>query len=189
MLYYLRPIALLALVLLSIEAQARDYVVEAIVFSNSAGASSQSEEVWDAFSQRTQNTQTKISGRYARAKTVEHPLSLDSLAGIRHTLSRSPDYRVLYSGAWTQSEASYAQSPLIQVDAQSLVGAIRVYAPNLLFAEINLQYAPTLAGQVASEQAKFFLDEKRKLKLNETHYFDHPNFGVILRVAPRQGTP
>ena len=32
--------------------------------------------------------------------------------------------------------------------------------------------------------AHYFMDEQRKLKLNEIHYFDHPNFGVILTVKP-----
>ena len=27
------------------------------------------------------------------------------------------------------------------------------------------------------------MTEKRRLKLNEKHYFDHPKFGVLLRVS------
>ncbi len=33
-------------------------------------------------------------------------------------------------------------------------------------------------------EERYFIDEQRKLKLNEIHYFDHPRFGVILSVKP-----
>lgn len=179
-----RLFLLLAITLVTSEAFARTYAVEAIVFTNE-GAAGQSDEIWDAQAARTKHIQSKINGQFARAKTIQRPRSLSHLAGIRQALSSSSEHRVLFSGAWTQAERSYASSPLVRVDAQFLRGAIRVYAPNLLFAEINLQLAPNdISGQLLASDPKFFLNEKRKLKLNEVHYFDHPKFGVILRVSP-----
>jgi hypothetical protein len=28
------------------------------------------------------------------------------------------------------------------------------------------------------------LNERRRVKLSETHYFDHPKFGALVRVSP-----
>lgn len=68
-----------------------------------------------------------------------------------------------------------------------LSGTIRVYAPSLLFAELILRYAPgDILNTPDPTLPQSFIDEQRKLKLNEIHYFDQSDFGVILTVRPKE---
>ena len=150
---------------------------------------------------------------------------LDTLKEIRDSLKSNPQYEILQTLSWQQLEADYRHSPLIDMLTPQMKGVIRVYAPNLLFAELNLTYvqngilpesilkidAETESGvpeepksnlptfdtryysidgsndlyfeaETKPALVRYFIDEQRKLKLDEIHYFDHPQFGVILSV-------
>ncbi len=90
---------------------------------------------------------------------------------------------------------------------------VKVYKTSLIFADIHVQYSPTTptehittntvtattnvganddlnspdinpADTNLEPQPYFFISEKRRLKFEETHYFDHPQFGVIVGVWP-----
>ena len=149
---------------------------------------------------------------------------LKELQTIHDRLVESPVHEILQTLSWQQSEANYSESPLINTVTPHMMGVLRIYAPNLLFAELDLLYTP---GEIIEERLlmeqeqsiveveaepvatiessfasfsfdpegnllttpepvveRYYLDEQRKLKLNEIHYFDHPRFGVILMVRP-----
>jgi len=168
--------------LASVQSYAGEYVVEAIVFSNQADASS-SNEFWDAEDPRIQRAEGKLAQRLSVSQIPAEPLELVVLAGAFKKLSNSPEHQILQAKSWVQSEASYADSLLIDMGDQSLSGTIKIYAPNLLFAELTLRYAPgEMLSLPDSSLPRFYIDEKRKIKLKETHYFDNPRFGVILNV-------
>ncbi len=175
---------LLIFVFAPVQSYARSYIVEAIVFTNE-GAAAHSNEQWDSSAARNQSQQNKVLSKHANARNLQNPRSINRLAGIYQALNNSAEHRVLKTLSWSQSEASYASSPLVKFTAQQLIGAIKVYAPNLLFAELNLRYtASNLPSPNSTSLPSYFIDEKRRLKLNEIHYFDHPKFGVILSVRP-----
>lgn len=242
---------ILLLSLLPLHAYARNYSVEAIVFSHvvSPGAAV---VAWDANAPRNIRAQTRLERLYREAdaaqqareqarradpgnravkdddtQTIETVVvdELAELQTIHDRLVQSPEHEILQVLSWQQSEAGYQASPMIPVTAPQLKGVLRIYAPNLLYAEANLVYAPGgyLPGETTPDsetiqaptalptatripdprfasfsfdrdgsspavarpiQERYFLDEQRKLKLNEIHYFDHPRFGVILMVRP-----
>ncbi len=180
-----RLLFLLVFPLLATQVFAREYIVEAIIFSYQQNAAT-SPGGWDPNSERIKTRQSRLLRSFSRARLPNNPQALSNLAKVRNTLARSAEYRVLKSLSWQQSENNFKRSPLIKIQATGLVGAIKVYAPNLLFTEINLQYTPLLAiDNPANHLPKYYLNEKRKLKLNEIHYFDHPKVGVVLRVSPK----
>ncbi len=149
---------------------ARTYQVEMIVFSNEGTNSA------EATPANAEQQSREISALIANARHNGQP-GLGVLGGIRNTLATSSQHRILQSMSWTQRQAGYASSPLVAVSSSGngLDGVVRVYAPNLLFAELNLRFRG---------QGLTFLREQRRLKLKEIHYFDHPHFGVILTVRP-----
>ena len=53
----------------------------------------------------------------------------------------------------------------------SLKGWIKVYANSLLYVNLDL------------EMEGFRLTEKRRIKLDEKHFFDHPKFAVLMQVS------
>ena len=236
------PFGTLLLILLPLQVLARDYRVEAIIFSNVMEAESATES-WDDKAPRNIRAQNRLDTLFLDAREAEElrqeaaresirtgtdnaeedaPVitivtdALDGLDDMRETLEQNPRYELLQTLSWEQSEADYLHSPLIPVLTPHMKGVIRVYAPNLLFTELTLVYVPddileesleTEEGEVAAtiirepvtytvgepydpysvvetEPARFYLEEQRKLKLNEIHYFDHPRYGVILSVIP-----
>ena len=242
----LLPILLLSM--LPLQAQARDYSVEAIIFNHVVADDSNVVE-WDQNAPRNQRAQNRLDRFYRQAKQAEQdrleapqlttqteggaaaPIEtvvvneLTELLTIHDRLVQSPDHEILQVLSWKQSEANYQDSPLVPVFTPHMMGVLRVYAPNLLFTELNLLYTPgePLQPHLALEQGegstplptpaaapvvetsfgkfsygpngelysapvpieeRYYIDEQRKLKLNEIHYFDHPRFGVILSVKP-----
>ncbi len=200
----------LVLSLASLQSFARDYIVEAIIFTNESetqaipapdlnpgsGLNADSDEYWAAAEPRILRARARLDKSIVSSTSIEAlneaepPLELSELAGALQILEKNPRHRVLQALAWTQSEADFSNSPLINVgDEQTLSGTIRIYAPSLLFAELILRYAP---GDVLSTPdpslPQYFIDEQRKLKLNEIHYFDQARFGVVLTVRPQEET-
>lgn len=224
----------LLLALLPLEALARDYHVEAIIFTNPIPADYVSRP-WDENAPRNIRAQNRINSLFQQAEAAREEretgavgsspteadnqpietrvsFKLGQLHDIWKKLDKSAEYEVLQTLSWDQPEASYQESPLIGLKSARMKGTIRVYAPNLLFTELNLMYAPDgipdqpgmpenlpaislpqaspATSYAGAEQAtgmmleRFFLEEKRKLKLNEIHYFDHTRFGAILSVMP-----
>ena len=198
----------LVLSLASLQSFARDYIVEAIIFTNEpetqaappsdlnpgSGLNAGSDEYWTAAEPRIVRARARLDKSIASSASTEAlngtepPRALSELAAALQILEKNPKHRVLQSLSWTQSEADFSNSPLIDVgDKQTLSGTIRIYAPSLLFAELILRYAP---GDVLSipdpSLPQYFIDEQRKLKLNEIHYFDQARFGVVLTVRPQE---
>jgi len=247
--------------LLPLQSFARDYHVEAIIFTNPVSDTAQT-IAWDEKSPRNIRAQSRLDTLYRQAveateareeaalievtatpqpaepaESVEpvndekkEPIQtqiafeLIDLLDIQDKLTQNPDHEILQTLSWEQSEADYKTSPLINTLTPHMKGVIRVYAPNLLFAEVNLTYVPDEVFEESLEEepgdqtnepvaeitpgfdtaytfiasgdgfmvqerpepviARYFMDEQRKLKLNEIHYFDHSRFGVILSVRP-----
>jgi len=152
--------ALLTLVILSVGhvACAKDYIVEAIIFENASESMVTEPHAYEA---------PKKPRTEAQAWLLETNL-LDEQAD---KISKSDEYYMRYHFAWGQESLPYSKSAtytVVETDAQ---GYIKIYADNLLFANIDLDYKG------------FRMMEKRRLKLNEKHYFDHPKFGVLLQVS------
>jgi len=236
------------------QVMARNYAVEAIIFSQPVATDSATVQ-WNDRIPRNIRAQNKLDKLYRQAEdaalareeaqldatstvpqTADQPKSdeaiplrlssdLLELKNIQLKLEENPDFQILKTLSWQQSEADYQNSPLITTLSPHMMGVIRVYAPNLLYAAVNLTYVPdeilpkslaqnsaegitelaaTTAPVPGSPEiapgydntptietvarpplaARYFIDEQRKLRLNEIHYFDHPRFGVILSVKP-----
>ena len=135
---------------------------------------------------------------------------LYKLGGVYNELKFSRNYRPVYHIAWEQpqlgqSRAKYVHirkadgagstgtlaDPLIQIE-----GGIRIRSSQFLHADVDLNYFVSAVTEslleyqsvnpaaVQSTPIRFAkLSETRRMKLNELHYFDHPVFGVILRVS------
>lgn len=194
----------LILLLASLQSFARDYIIEAIIFTNEPetqaasphGLNNGSDQYWGAAEPRILRAQARLEKSIAASNSIEtlnRPeslLALNELASAQDILDKNPGHRVLQALSWIQSEADFSNSPLINVgNEQTLSGTIRIYAPSLLFAELILRYAPAnVLSTPDPSLPQYFIDEQRKLKLNEVHYFDQPRFGVVLSVRPREET-
>lgn len=123
-------------------------------------------------------------------------------------------YRVLAQASWTQPATDKAATKPVALHSAdgTLDGTVLFYVSRFLHSEINLRMraeaavetpaplanagasppadpsasAPADAQAPAATPATpvYRLSERRRIKTAETHYFDHPKFGVLLRVTP-----
>jgi len=83
----------------------------------------------------------------------------------------SERYQLMHHYAWGQESLPVSLAAAFNVIETDLQGSIKVYAKQLLFANLDLEFDG------------YRLNEKRRIKLNEKHFFDHPKFGVLIQVS------
>ncbi len=106
----------------------------------------------------------------------ELPSSSLNLVQIRNKLEDSENYRVLYHKSWSQPVLNEEQSTAAWVEVSGLVeGTINLMKKKYLHIKTDLVFNST-EGSVK-------LMENRRLKSKELHYFDHPLFGLLVRVV------
>jgi len=158
----IKKISLIAIVLPialgSLAVSAKDYIVEAIIFENTLDSHITEPHSYQA---------PKKPRTGAKAWVLDKQLLLEQA----NALETSPNYELKHHFAWGQESLPYRNSATYTVVENDARGYIKVYADQLLFANIDLDYKG------------FRLFEKRRLKLNEKHYFDHPKFGVLIQVS------
>ncbi len=102
-----------------------------------------------------------------------------SLYGVKANLRSHSSYRPLLHVAWTQKVRSHSLSTAVHVRSPSgdVNGYFRMQRGHYLHISTDLEYSP-------GDQLVYRLNEKRRIKLNEMHYLDHPKFGIIAKVSP-----
>lgn len=149
---------------ISSNATAKDYMVEVLVFKNNNHSTATESHKYVA----------PRAGKSASDTWVLEPtLLLDEATRINN----SPNYTLLHHYSWGQAALPYQKSANYRVIEQDINGWIKIYASQLLFANIDLDYLG------------YRLNEKRRLKLNERHFFDHPKFGLLIQVSRLLPTP
>ena len=110
------------------------------------------------------------------------------LAAIYKKLNTSADYDVLFVGHWKlrqkkgNSKAAWVE--LTTADGyRFLTGRFHLTAGHLLFANVDIVFHdPNVVSSSVRTLTPFLLNETRRIRLDEVHYFDHPMLGVILTV-------
>lgn len=115
--------------------------------------------------------------------TAEPPTAESALLGAAAALGKDGHYRVLAHQHWQQPAEAKSETRAVRVQAANVLdGTFKFYLARFLYLDVNLalQDAAT-AGK--PEALTFRLNEHRRVKIQETHYFDHPKFGVLVRVT------
>jgi len=96
-------------------------------------------------------------------------------------LQRRKDYQPLIHTAWLQSVKSDSSSKPIIFSAPF---AMNNSSPVQGYMTLERGYYLHLKVQFELEKEGLFylIDQRRRIRLSETHYFDHPMFGVIIYV-------
>ena len=137
---------------------AKDYMVEVLVFENTNGATATESHSYEA--PRKMKAGSKA---WFRAPTM--------LLSEAQSIESSPDYQLAHHYSWGIESLSYEDSANYTIFEAESQGYIKVYAEQLLFTNIDIDYKG------------FRMKEKRRLKLNEKHFFDHPKFGLLMQVS------
>ena len=137
---------------------AKDYVVEMILFENLSATQITEPHAYEA---------PRKPRTGAQAWILDNKLLLEEA----ELLNQNEAYEVKYHMAWGQESLPFSQSATYTLLEQEAQGYVKIYAENLLFANLDIDFKGLR------------LKEKRRLKLNEKHYFDHPKFGILLQVS------
>ena len=97
-------------------------------------------------------------------------------------LVRSENYKPLMHVAWIQSVNANSFSRPVRLSNASgeIRGFFRMQRGHYVHMVTDIEYQP----DSFEESVVYRLNEKRRFKLNETHYLDHPKFGMLVRVSP-----
>ncbi len=118
-------------------------------------------------------------------------------------LARLPAYHPLVHGGWVQlglPDASAVPVDLGVLGVTNPAGTVRLSLTRFLHLKLDLTYVDTQAVQRASIAAtddlaelpiapRYHIDAERTTRSGELHYFDHPAFGVLIKVTPVKADP
>lgn len=150
------------------------YDIEVLVFENNQPGL-EGGEAW--------KETLKESGDIGQAAIPEGAPAPDStLSQAAKTLERGGQHRVLVHKHWQQNaDAKSATVPLrLQSPNNELDGTLRFYFNRSLHVELNLALKDLRA---ADGVTAFQLNEHRRVRPQEIHYFDHPRIGALVRVT------
>ena len=162
------------------------YEIEVVVFENR-----QPDLIGDELLMRDA-VQAKIRG-LEDAITPDKAENSPTLSpAITSLLEQDGRYRVLTHLHWVQTVDAKSVAKPVRVASvkpedkpEELEGSIRFYMSRHLHLDVNLLFRETLTVAGSGPRTEVYrLSEQRKLKSQETHYFDHPKFGVLARVMP-----
>lgn len=161
------------------------YEIEVIVFENRL-SDLEGGELW----KQEQSTPAAAKKEETTAAGDKNPAE-SPLAPAKAALEKSGRHRVLAHQRWRQNaEAKSASKPVkVGGDTGEFDGFLRFYLSRLLIVELNLALKDrsteggVLAGDSEKGAAMYRLNESRRVRISETHYFDHPKFGALVRVS------
>lgn len=143
---------------------AKDYMIEVLVFENSSPSIAT-------------ESSNYTEPRQARSGSNTWALEPSMLLDQANRINGSSNYRLIHHFSWGQKALPFEKSANFSVAEQNMRGFIKVYAEQLLFANIDL------------DVSGYRMNEKRRLKLNERHFFDHPKFGILMQVSRLEKEP
>lgn len=177
---------------------ATEYDIELVVFQNLESRTTElsqvNAEIQAGYDQEIQRLFSKTGS------TVALPVTVGYLTEVSQTLIQDPAYVLLQHVTWRQEALSISNSPYVDVSALSLgdesglKGLVRFYQSPLLYVDVFLKYTPFQDLITDSDESRSdsglntlpasYLIEKRRLRLKEIHYLDHPEIGAIISVWP-----
>ena len=156
---FTKKLFLLSLGVFAIEcASAKDYMVEVLVFENTNASQSTESNAYKAPRRMKSGSKAWLIA----------PTMLNAEAA---SIQKSEGYQLKHHYSWGIESLPFEDSANYTIVEAQSQGYIKVYADQLLFTNIDLDYKG------------YRMKEKRRLKLNEKHFFDHPKFGLLMQVS------
>lgn len=121
----------------------------------------------------------------ARSARLPRRLLAEELRLARLLESRialAGDRRVLGALGWQLGPRALRAGRMVRMDGElpGVAGFVRLRLATKLVAELDLRWAPQEATD--PKPRVFRLRERRSIRLNELHLFDHPAFAVLLYI-------
>jgi hypothetical protein len=107
---------------------------------------------------------------------------------ISNLLERDGHYRILAHAHWMQTldpagKAAVKPVRIVSARPDELEGTVQFYMSRYLHLDVNLLFRDE---EAMKSGVVYRIGEQRRVKSQETQYFDHPRFGVLVRVMPAE---
>lgn len=160
-------------------APSANYEVEVLVFEMRL-PELEGSELWTRIEQPVDTTTAVVP--------EEMPPTSD-FAAAAETLRRDGRFRVLLQKRWVQTADAKSNVPAMHLATsdRELDGTLKFYLSRFLHVELNVLFQPQTAVIGGEAMPSYVINEQRRVKSNEINYFDHPKFGVLVRVTPVAG--
>jgi hypothetical protein len=161
---------------INISAKEQSYRIELLIFSQEMPNS----EVFDQI-------ESKIIWPKRLADLSKYPeVSSNNkalLSSYRKLAGSGGQYQPLFYEAWIQKVKSNKFSKPMQItnDESTIDGYFQMQRGHYVHMNVDIEFSPE---NYEEETIIYRLNEKRRFKLNETHYLDHPKFGILARISP-----
>lgn len=193
-----RCLTLVLLVLLSTGIHAKDwYTVEVLIFARS---NPDSAEIWDmdkqpsyaseAFSLSDPAATGADPGALANGAWQPLPRDQKILRYMMERMAGTGQYQSLFHEAWRQPVSSDGQSKPIYIQGGRAIptedGTVPEVEGTLRFSQSRyLHLKPQIWFNARHNGQRFYVDlhRKQRLKGKDVYYFDHPLFGMLVRVT------
>jgi len=171
-------------------AQPKSYDVEIVIFT--VRRPGDNGEQWSIPSPE----ETGPAGIYNIGEISELPVDSYRLNGISNGLRQSSAYAVVFHKAWRQpaydnaSAVGYPVHTIAGNGRNNIEGSIRLTRERFLHLDADLMMGAKGSHTAVDDLNApytfpvFTLREKRRIRSNVVHYFDHPRFGMIATVTP-----
>ncbi|MHB8453191.1 MAG: CsiV family protein [Acidiferrobacterales bacterium] len=167
------------------------YEVEVLVFRNIMPKLA-GNELW------TRDTvNTVIPDLATAASPIAAPPADPILTDAATVMSSNPRYQVLAHYSWIETADTRSASKPVRITASvsgnphGLDGTVLFYMSRYLHVVVNLLLQESASDASAAggnpapnAPAIYRISEHRRIRSNETDYFDHPMFGALVRVIP-----
>ncbi|MCK4840469.1 MAG: hypothetical protein KAT04_01155 [Methylococcales bacterium] len=139
------------------------------------------------FSQDMPNTEVfeQTESKIVWPKRVDKLSDYGNITAEFKTLKRSyanlasgKGYKPLKYAAWIQKIKVNSLSRAVKITNRdgTINGYFRIQRGHLIHMIADIEYS--------TDSLVYRLNEKRRFKLNDTHYLDHPKFGILARISP-----
>jgi hypothetical protein len=151
-------------------ANVREFYVEVIAFKQSAPNS-------EIFAQ----TETEIDSVKRYAARIQ---GIKTMNPVYLRLKKSEKYTPFYYSSRQVQAKSWRKSRPVKIDnaQHQLKGWIKIQRGDVLHVLVDVELSSSESGEEGG--LIYHLKEKRRVLLKEVHYFDHPEFGLIVKVSP-----
>lgn len=181
----------------AVASEDKSYEVEILVFENKSPELA-GEEQWPPF---VDKPEAAGSAGMKDAGEPDNPKPGSRLEAAATALRADPRYRVLAHKSWTQFVEAKKDTIPVRIndgEAKELDGLVRLYVSRFLHLDIDLALRGSEASQPIKQEptsalaptsataptgvALYRINEDRRVKSKEIHYFDHPKFGVVVYI-------
>ncbi len=114
------------------------------------------------------------------------------MGDIVERMRRSRNFRPLWHGGWSQPGYPRGDAPALALDRlgplpAGLSGMVTLSLSRYLhlYLDLALTGEPSAAGfGVLPTVDTYRLEQRRRLRSGDLHYFDHPQYGALVRIRP-----